>query len=144
MDVRFQPKNGSYWRLPPMINGLPSGNRIMPLQNMSQLCAPVVTVLLEGSHTPTIKVVCAGSFPEPETTKFFPLFSNAVWIGLIGIRVGRVRQVPFRLAWPCAIGAHVASKAIAASTQICLLEPDRSLVAHLLSTIPMSRRNCAL
>ena len=37
-----------------MTNGRPSGKTIMPLQNMSQLCVLVVTVLVEGSQTPTM------------------------------------------------------------------------------------------
>src|ERR1700686_365093 len=102
-----------------MIKGRPSGNTIMPLQNMSQLWfGPGAHVLLEGSHTPTIKVVCDGRFPEPETTKIFPLDINAVWTGLMGIKVDTVCQVPCTLAWPCAIGAQVTSTAIAATTKI--------------------------
>src|ERR1700686_1829896 len=128
-----------------MINGRPSGNTIMPLQNMSQFCCVGGDmVLLVGSHTPTIKVVCVGRFPEPETTKIFPLDINAVWIGLMGINVDTVCQVPCTLAWPCAIGAQVTSRAIAATTQICVPELDGIFAAQLLFTISISRRNGAL
>ncbi|HXM90400.1 MAG TPA: hypothetical protein VN974_02575, partial [Candidatus Dormibacteraeota bacterium] len=94
----------------------------------------------------TVKVVWGGLFPEPETIKIFPLCINAAWIGLsvVGIWVVNVFHVPCKLAWPRAIGAHAASKVIAASTQICLVQPDRSLAAQLLFMIPVLPRNCAL
>src|SRR5215831_16124230 len=121
--VLCQPWNGSYCRLPPNTMIRPSGSATIPLQNMSQPIACVVIVFVLRSHTPAWKLVFAGTLPEPDTTRIFPLCIRLTCTGLMGIVVGNVCHCPFVLACPYALAAKKAKSnaktAIRAEGAVC-------------------------
>ena len=92
------------------MKGRPSGRTTMPLQNISQATVCVVIVPACGSHTAARKLVFDGSFPEPETTRTFPLCIKATCTGLMGMRYGKVLHCPCTLTCAIALGCAVAIK----------------------------------
>ena len=87
---------GVYTIVPPLMNARPSGKTSMPLQNMSHDTVNGVIAPLAGStriapdpfdgpyggpcgHPDTE----GRQFPDPVTTRIFPLCSSASWMGLM-------------------------------------------------------------